>query len=377
MKNLKPYILIIIVIIITTTPSFSVCKERLAVMDLVAVGVEKDLAEVISVAVRDEIQSFGKYEVLSRYDTKALLSNEIIKQASWICADKQCLIDLLKPLQIDLIIYGSISKQKFSKTYNYNIDLSLLNTKGDETEFKRREQVKCSENELFDIVVKLSAFLLGRPPFIPVAEGKPFGLDKRKFTLVQTVTSATGRVWMDRNLGASRVATSLTDSEAYGDFYQWGRETDGHEKCINGITFFKSFTNTPGHDKFITVINRPHDWRYSQNNKLWQGVPGPNNPCPTGFRLPTDKEWEIEISSWSSQDSIGAYMSPLKLVAAGYYSLRLPNCNERTNLGSSGHYWSSTVHDDKYSGFLCFKNDWAAVGKSYRMFGRNVRCIKE
>lgn len=39
----------------------------------------------------------------------------------------------------------------------------------------------------------------------------------------------TGRVWKDRNLGASRVATSVNDVEASGDLYQWGRATDGHE----------------------------------------------------------------------------------------------------------------------------------------------------
>ncbi|MFT7002526.1 MAG: hypothetical protein ACJAVW_003569 [Spirosomataceae bacterium] len=38
----------------------------------------------------------------------------------------------------------------------------------------------------------------------------------------------TGKIWMDRNLGATRVATSSTDAYAYGDLYQWGRATDGH-----------------------------------------------------------------------------------------------------------------------------------------------------
>ena len=43
---------------------------------------------------------------------------------------------------------------------------------------------------------------------------------------VPTVTSA-GQVWMDRNLGASRVATSFDDEEAYGDLYQWEEELTG------------------------------------------------------------------------------------------------------------------------------------------------------
>jgi hypothetical protein len=35
------------------------------------------------------------------------------------------------------------------------------------------------------------------------------------------------RVWLDRNLGASQVCTSVTDTACYGDLYQWGRAKDG------------------------------------------------------------------------------------------------------------------------------------------------------
>ena len=39
-----------------------------------------------------------------------------------------------------------------------------------------------------------------------------------------TVTSSyTGKVWLDRNLGASQVCTALDDTACYGDYYQWGR----------------------------------------------------------------------------------------------------------------------------------------------------------
>ena len=45
-----------------------------------------------------------------------------------------------------------------------------------------------------------------------------------------TITSSvTGKVWMDKNLGASQVCTSFDDSNCYGDYYQWGRDTDGHQ----------------------------------------------------------------------------------------------------------------------------------------------------
>jgi hypothetical protein len=41
---------------------------------------------------------------------------------------------------------------------------------------------------------------------------------------------------MDRNLGASQVATSSTDPASYGDLYQWGRPADGHQIRTSAIT---------------------------------------------------------------------------------------------------------------------------------------------
>ena len=40
-------------------------------------------------------------------------------------------------------------------------------------------------------------------------------------TAVSPIHSSTGKVWMDRNLGASRKAQSVDDYMAYGQLYQW------------------------------------------------------------------------------------------------------------------------------------------------------------
>jgi hypothetical protein len=48
-------------------------------------------------------------------------------------------------------------------------------------------------------------------------------------TVYQTVTGADGKCWIKSNLGTANVATSSTDSTAYGWYYQWGRLTDGHQ----------------------------------------------------------------------------------------------------------------------------------------------------
>ena len=92
---------------------------------------------------------------------------------------------------------------------------------------------------------------------------------------------------MDRNLGANQVATSSTDANAYGDLYQWGRGNDGHQCRNSSTTSTLSSSDTPPNSNFILSPNAPYDWRTTQNNNLWQGVNGTNNPCPTGFRIPT------------------------------------------------------------------------------------------
>src|SRR5574344_2381954 len=131
----------------------------------------------------------------------------------------------------------------------------------------------------------------------------------------------TGEIWMDRNLGASQVATSSTDAAAYGDLYQWGRATDGHESRTSGTTATLATSDTPGHGNFITTGSSPWNWRSPQNDNLWQGVSGTNNPCPSGYRLPTAAELEEERLSWSSNNEAGAFASPLKLPVAGSRNL--------------------------------------------------------
>ncbi len=135
---------------------------------------------------------------------------------------------------------------------------------------------------------------------------------------IPTVKSKTGRVWMDRNLGAIRVAGSKSDSLSYGWLYQWGRPADGHESRASPTIHQKSAFEVPGHGDFITVDNAsPWDWLTSPYNHLWANESSPNNPCPPGFRLPTIAEWVDEVNTWSTHDAKGAFSSPLRLPLAG------------------------------------------------------------
>jgi uncharacterized protein (TIGR02145 family) len=182
----------------------------------------------------------------------------------------------------------------------------------------------------------------------------------------------TGKTWMDRNLGALRVATSSTDVEAYGDLYQWGRGTDGHEKRNSGTTSSLSKSDFSEHGKFILSSIGNCDWCIPQNNNLWQGVNGTNNPCPEGFRIPTMAEWDAERTSWSSNNSYGAYASSLRLPVAGSRSY---SNGKLSNVGSNGYYWSATVLGTR--SYLYFFSSSAYTSTSYRANGCSVRCIED
>jgi len=191
--------------------------------------------------------------------------------------------------------------------------------------------------------------------------------------VVEVINSTTGKIWMDRNLGASRAATSSTDVDAFGDLYQWGRAADGHQNRTSGTTFPLSNSDTPGHENFILAPNFPYDWRNPPNDNLWQGVNGTNNPCPPGYRLPTDAEWDAERQSWSSNNASGAFTSPLKLPVAGY---RLATDGSLDHVGSQGYYWSGTV-GGSYSRSMGFDSFGAVMSSDNRADGNSVRCIKD
>jgi len=191
---------------------------------------------------------------------------------------------------------------------------------------------------------------------------------------IPTVTSA-GQVWMDRNLGAARVAQSMDDYFAYGFLYQWGRLADGHEDRGSDTTATLSNGNVPGHDDFITATEYPYDWSSTQNDDLWQGVSGVNNPCPVGFRVPTETEWETERASWSSDDTAGAFASPLKFVAAG---IRYTDERGVSEGGIHGNYWSSTVTGNRAQGLHIEGHSGSSgMGSKARALGYSVRCIKD
>lgn len=200
-------------------------------------------------------------------------------------------------------------------------------------------------------------------------------------TILSTFSSPSGRVWMDRNLGASRKANAMNDFMAYGCFYQWGRGNDGHASftwtsstagtAVNSNTP-NQYTTDAGGPNYVGGSNK--DWRSPQNNFLWQGVNGINNPCPVSFRLPTDSEFTTEINAYSINNYTAAFNSDFKIAIAGYRVRLLSGGINGTGLRS--YNWTSTLNSS--AGLGRFINSTSTSSGSFdRSEGLSVRCIKD
>jgi uncharacterized protein (TIGR02145 family) len=179
--------------------------------------------------------------------------------------------------------------------------------------------------------------------------------------------------WMDRNLGAVTAARASDDCYAYGNLHQWGRGSDGHEDRNSNTTTGPVAAGSEGSD-FITNNSTPFDWLTTPDPTRWNGATkGVHDPCPAGYRVPTEAELDAERLSWTSTNADGAFGSPLKLPAAG---VRTRGNGSLDVVGSNGLYWSSTVSGTNAM-YLDFSSPGAGMFSFPRAYGFSVRCIKD
>ncbi len=199
-----------------------------------------------------------------------------------------------------------------------------------------------------------------------------------------TVTSPhTDKVWLDRNLGATQVCTAFNDEACYGDYYQWGRNYDGHQVGTSGTTeTLADNVTTVGNGDFIKVDfnsndlasgDADHDGAIRKAN--WSKIDG-TSVCPTGYRVPTKEELENETTGASS--AVGnrddAFNSFLKLPSAGYRDF---NDGRLSGQGINGDLWSASF--DRYgSGSLNFTSSEANwYDNNAPANSQAVRCLRD
>ncbi len=198
-----------------------------------------------------------------------------------------------------------------------------------------------------------------------------------------TVTTATGRVWLDRNLGATQEATSSTDAAGYGDYYQWGRPADGHQTKYltnnnsTGFTNTRSATAVPSTDLWIQPIDGSNDWLSTPDNTLWAGNNPANNPCPAGFRIPTESEWNAEKDRFSPINASGAFASPLKLTMPGMLTGFDGGGASYTQKGGFGQYLTQTANSSGGARYFGINGSGTWFDQNYtKSNGMSVRCIQ-
>ena len=218
------------------------------------------------------------------------------------------------------------------------------------------------------------------PPVSPTPTPPPSGSITHNGTTYGTVTSPyTGRVWLDRNLGAAQVCQSFDDTACYGDYYQWGRNFDGHQDSMSSTTSTIATDVNNAGSSFITSSSS--DWASvdgagTTRTANWSATDG-SSVCPTGFRVPTIVELEAELLDAGSAQiqNIGdAFSSFLKLPSAGSrYSYISGPLNSQ---GFESNVWSSSVNGSR-SYILTVSNSSARRYIYYRSYGYSVRCLRD
>ncbi|VAY87035.1 hypothetical protein MNB_ARC-1_622 [hydrothermal vent metagenome] len=195
--------------------------------------------------------------------------------------------------------------------------------------------------------------------------------DKWKGFEYNTITSqVTNRVWLDRNLGASQACTQLDDSACFGDYYQWGRNTDGHEKS-NSKLVNQEVSISVNSGYFVAGVVSGEWAREDSNGSIrstnWSKIDG-TSICPVGYRVPTRDEFVKENIISRGQ----AYSSVLKFPSAGYREI---SRGDFVDLNSLGYLWSSSPDADEAE-YFTFTQTSAGMHTKSRANGIPVRCVK-
>lgn len=200
-----------------------------------------------------------------------------------------------------------------------------------------------------------------------------------------------GKVWLNHNLGANYTnvnhdsfnprarPNSVSDFNAYGSLFQWGRQSDGHELrnesySYNDVTTQLSFSPAPMSRLFIVNSSMaPYNWCVSDSSGLWQVGGGVYDPCPQGFRLPTKEEFNGLISRYGYTSADTVFRKDLGFTFAGH---REPFDGAIDATGVSGKYWTSSSYlESGTSSSISWYPNNVITGPSYRAYGFCVRCI--
>lgn len=201
-----------------------------------------------------------------------------------------------------------------------------------------------------------------------------------------TVRAADGNIWLQQNLGSAQIAQASNDAAAYGDLYQWGRSTDGHQLRNSQLETTPLAVNNPtGLTTSSFITTSPRWWEQGSSDDKWEAsspaeVSATNglNPCAVmlgqDWKIPTEQQWMDVKEAESITNITSAFESNLKLVAGGTRN----NSGDFDFVGARALYWSSTISTSNLSYAKTYYISSAISNPSagyYKQSGNSVRCI--
>ena len=210
-------------------------------------------------------------------------------------------------------------------------------------------------------------------------------------------------VFKCHNLGADESANPFTPSwQLNGAYFQWGTKPvdtngDGYRtKPNNGIQGFAAAPTGPAvgqaNDAAVGSWNTSAAANGAWNVTEATPIKTANDPCPSGYRVPTRNEWvsiysTTPVNTQANWSNVGTYSASPTNYSAGKNvnnSLYLPASGYRSNSGgtldergSYGYYWSSTVNGASAYTLYFSSGSVSPAGSSNRLLGFSVRCVAE
>ncbi|NDV47650.1 hypothetical protein D0T49_11390 [Paludibacter sp. 221] len=198
------------------------------------------------------------------------------------------------------------------------------------------------------------------------------------------------------------------DMTVYGDLYQWGRKSDGHEKRTSAATTTLSTNNDATlpagiSGSFIKVPSYPYNWvdvsKAPTADLNWRNQKnGTYDPCPVGWRVPAQSEWGSIFCGGSTPGASGTAVANTWVWhdaangTAGYEvkpdgetttlflpvaGLRYTGNGELYYVGATGYYWSDSLSGTYSLTLNVNGSNVYPAGIEGRAYGFSVRCIAE
>ncbi|WP_017257140.1 fibrobacter succinogenes major paralogous domain-containing protein [Pedobacter arcticus] len=215
-------------------------------------------------------------------------------------------------------------------------------------------------------------------------------LNNEKVTY-KTVRAADGEIWLQQNLGSLRVAANISDKNAYGNYFQWGRGIDGHEKAEGAVEVGVAKPNNPrGLSKteknpfYASEKATGFWWKGGDQYDTWEANENARineingcDPCKQllgrQWRMPTLQEWKSVLVAEKATSFLTAYSSNLKLVPAGMKNANNGKVGSQTSML---RYWAGTAAASGNAFLVYLSNKGLEYPAFSRAGGLPVRCIR-